>query len=361
MINAFCEIKLKRILATCRYSSSRCLANMAHMSRSRLWLSDNSPETVLSFALFARERTSSASTPSIRGALGPQMSTSNSLLRVLRFRISALRLSGFGSLPSGLWGSVRCPQAFEMKPESLRAGCSALRLSASVARSARRCPRPTACAQCFGIWDSDIEIRVSAALRALPCSELISQKVFVKTFCTSQFPHKSVNLSSAGARPADVHVQQPAPRVSGLRIRGSDFGVSGFEFRVSGFGFRVSGFGFMFRVPGSGFRDSGFGFRDSGFGFRDSDPGFRDSGFESWNWGFGFRVSGSEFQVSDFGIWSSGFSSPAALPRAWPRSANLSHITYYQQVLESQLPHKIVNFLFTITDSNIKLTISWES
>ena len=30
-----------------------------------------------------------------------------------------------------------------------------------------------------------------------------------------------------------------------------------------------------------------------------------------------------------------------------------------QSVSESELPYKIVNFLFTITDSNIKLTVLW--
>ena len=33
----------------------------------------------------------------------------------------------------------------------------------------------------------------------------------------------------------------------------------------------------------------------------------------------------------------------------------------YQLVLESQHPHKIVNLLFTITNSNIKLTVLWGS
>ena len=31
----------------------------------------------------------------------------------------------------------------------------------------------------------------------------------------------------------------------------------------------------------------------------------------------------------------------------------------YQLVLESQLPHKLVNLLFTITYQNIKLMVSW--
>ena len=40
-----------------------------------------------------------------------------------------------------------------------------------------------------------------------------------------------------------------------------------------------------------------------------------------------------------------------------------SHLTecIHQLVLESRLPHKIVYLLFTITNQNIKLTISWES
>ena len=40
-----------------------------------------------------------------------------------------------------------------------------------------------------------------------------------------------------------------------------------------------------------------------------------------------------------------------------------SHLTecIYQLVLESQLPHKIVNLLFTITSCNIKLTVLWGS
>ena len=33
----------------------------------------------------------------------------------------------------------------------------------------------------------------------------------------------------------------------------------------------------------------------------------------------------------------------------------------YQLVLESQLPHKIVNMLFTITYQMIKLTVLWGS
>jgi hypothetical protein len=33
----------------------------------------------------------------------------------------------------------------------------------------------------------------------------------------------------------------------------------------------------------------------------------------------------------------------------------------YSLVLESQLTHKIVNLLFTITNSNIKLTVLWGS
>ena len=33
----------------------------------------------------------------------------------------------------------------------------------------------------------------------------------------------------------------------------------------------------------------------------------------------------------------------------------------YQLVVESQLPHKIVNLLFTITHRNIKLTAMWGS
>ena len=32
-----------------------------------------------------------------------------------------------------------------------------------------------------------------------------------------------------------------------------------------------------------------------------------------------------------------------------------------QMLLESQLPHKIVNFLFTVTNENSKLTILWGS
>ena len=33
----------------------------------------------------------------------------------------------------------------------------------------------------------------------------------------------------------------------------------------------------------------------------------------------------------------------------------------YELVLESQLPHRIVNLLFTITNQNIQLTILWGS
>ena len=41
----------------------------------------------------------------------------------------------------------------------------------------------------------------------------------------------------------------------------------------------------------------------------------------------------------------------------------LSHLTecINQTILENELPHKIVNLLFTVTDQNIKLTILWGS
>ena len=47
-----------------------------------------------------------------------------------------------------------------------------------------------------------------------------------------------------------------------------------------------------------------------------------------------------------------------------PARATLSHRIYlliYWLVLESQLPHKIVNLLFTITSLTIVLTVLWES
>ena len=39
----------------------------------------------------------------------------------------------------------------------------------------------------------------------------------------------------------------------------------------------------------------------------------------------------------------------------------LFHRMHLLIVLESQLPHKIVNSLFTITNQNIKMTVLWGS
>ena len=43
--------------------------------------------------------------------------------------------------------------------------------------------------------------------------------------------------------------------------------------------------------------------------------------------------------------------------------ARVSYLTTctYQLDLESQLPHKIVNLIFTIINQNMKLTVLWET
>ena len=40
---------------------------------------------------------------------------------------------------------------------------------------------------------------------------------------------------------------------------------------------------------------------------------------------------------------------------------SLSHIMYYQSVLDSQLSHENLNLLFALTNFNIKLTVLWGS
>jgi hypothetical protein len=88
-------------------------------------------------------------------------------------------------------------------------------------------------------------------------------------------------------------------------------------------------------LQGSGFRVQGSGFRVQGSGFRVQ--------------GSGFRVQGVE---GPGGLWS-GFREVSAQLVNVPR---LQHLRPYitqcinQIVSESQLPHKIVNLSFTITD-----------
>ena len=45
----------------------------------------------------------------------------------------------------------------------------------------------------------------------------------------------------------------------------------------------------------------------------------------------------------------------------WLPRVRISHNALIKMVLESQLPHKIVNSLFTITNLNNKLTVLWGS
>ena len=87
-----------------------------------------------------------------------------------------------------------------------------------------------------------------------------------------------------------------------------------------------------------GLKVSGVGSRVSGFGFRVS--------------GLGFRVQSLEFRDKVL-----GFRRHPPLERAGPRvSLDLTEYIH-QPVVKSQLPHKIVNSLFTITHQNTKLTV----
>ena len=51
------------------------------------------------------------------------------------------------------------------------------------------------CAQIDGERVEEFVQNVGAEARVLASQDQISQKVFIKSFCKSQFPHKSVNSS----------------------------------------------------------------------------------------------------------------------------------------------------------------------
>ena len=110
--------------------------------------------------------------------------------------------------------------------------------------------------------------------------------------------------------------------------------------------------GFAFRVSNSESRASEFGSRVSGLGSR-------ASGFES-------RVSGFQSRVSGFGFTRRPGASPPlhAEPQILPLPHSPAvgfHLTecIIKMISESQLSHKSVNLLFTITHQNNKLTVLW--
>ena len=94
--------------------------------------------------------------------------------------------------------------------------------------------------------------------------------------------------------------------------------------------------GEVLQGSGSGFRVQGSGFRIQGVGFRVQGPGSRVQGSGSRVWGSGFRVQGSgsdRVRASlDIDAGEARFHLPECI---------------YRLVLESQLPHQIVNLLFT--------------
>jgi len=83
-------------------------------------------------------------------------------------------------------------------------------------------------------------------------------------------------------------------------------------------------------------------------------------------WGLGSRVQGSGFRVQGLGLrvpargWVALETLLPARGEDCPAcKCRVSGLGDHVVVLESQLPHKIVNSLFTITNKYNKLTILW--
>ena len=99
------------------------------------------------------------------------------------------------------------------------------------------------------------------------------------------------------------------------------------------------------RVERGGWRVKGGGWRVEGGGWRGGVDS-RELRADGW----GCRVQGSGSRVQHAGIPSHTRKPPIS-----------SHNLFHQSVLESQLPHKIENLLFTISDWGNKMTVLWGS
>ena len=71
------------------------------------------------------------------------------------------------------------------------------------------------------------------------------------------------------------------------------------------------------------------------------------------------RIGGSKPQERGSGD-DPGVLVELAEVRVFSLHSHLTELTY-EMVSESQLPHKVVNLLFTFTDENNKFTVLWES